>query len=274
MKVISYAQNFEDVILARAFRGHDRGFFIDAGAAHPISHSVTKLFYDRGWRGINIEPGTWAFSVIEVERGRDINLNVGVSNKQGTLTFHEAPDSHGISTFNANWRSDWQSRDGCHFIERTVEVTTLARICEQWADQPIDFLKIDVEGHELEVVEGGDFARWRPRIVVVEGEREIYQDALLSANYHHATFDGVNHYFVSEEELHLIPLLAAPVSLVHDNFELHEFFLEREAHERTRRALEKAESRGDELEEALQDARRELDELRLLRSSSTRLEIA
>ncbi|WP_435005877.1 FkbM family methyltransferase [Tundrisphaera lichenicola] len=251
MKFISYAQNFEDVILNRAFKGRDDGFYIDVGAAHPTGHSVTKNFYDRGWRGINIEPGSTFFGLIESERVEDLNLNIGLSNIAGELTFFEAPDSLGISTFNREWSRDWNSREGWKFVERKVPILTLKQICEAHVRGPIDFLKIDVEGHEREVIDGGDFSRWRPRIVLAEGEREHYQATLLASGYLHAVNDGVNHYFVREEDRDLIPALAAPVSLVNDNFELYEYTQqikdlrwlldqERSQHEQTRTLVARA----------------------------------
>jgi FkbM family methyltransferase len=224
MKFISYSQNFEDVILERAFKGRDSGFYIDVGAADPTNHSVTKSFYDRGWSGINIEPGSGIFEQLVSERGRDINLNVGLSDTPGQAPFFEAQGSFGLSTFTPSWTSYWTEKDGVQFVERSVPVMTLAQVCEQYVGpQPIDFLKIDVEGHERAVIEGGDFARWRPRIVLAEGDREPFQAKLLASGYLHAASDGINHYFVREEDRDLIGPLSAPVSLVRDNFELHEY---------------------------------------------------
>src|SRR5215467_10065878 len=97
MAMTSYAQNREDVILARAFRGA-AGFYVDVGAAHPVNHSVTKWFYDLGWSGINIEPQAHFFSLIMRDRPRDINLNVAASDSAGECTFYEVTDSLGTST--------------------------------------------------------------------------------------------------------------------------------------------------------------------------------
>ena len=72
--IISYAQNGEDIILNRVFMGEKNGFYIDVGAGKPNDDSVTKVFYDLGWRGINIEPHPENFHLLDKERKRDINL--------------------------------------------------------------------------------------------------------------------------------------------------------------------------------------------------------
>lgn len=72
--MISYSQNFEDVILNRFFKNTNIGFYVDVGAHDPIIDSVTKHFYDKGWSGINIEPVNLAFKKLQAERKRDINL--------------------------------------------------------------------------------------------------------------------------------------------------------------------------------------------------------
>lgn len=74
MSFLSYAQNFEDVMLHRAFRNVERGFYVDVGAFDPTHDSVTKAFYDRGWNGINIEPIPEYHARFTAERPRDINL--------------------------------------------------------------------------------------------------------------------------------------------------------------------------------------------------------
>ena len=96
--LVSYAQNREDIILSAFFPDLNDGFYVDVGANHPISDSVTKLFYDKGWRGINIEPIKSLHKKLEKDRPEDINLAVGVSSKNGTAKFSEF-DIDGLSTF-------------------------------------------------------------------------------------------------------------------------------------------------------------------------------
>ena len=84
---------------------------------------------------------------------------------------------------------------------RSVPVTTLAALCERYVDQPIDFLKVDVEGHEREVLEGSDWSRWRPRVVLIEGlDPSPWEHLVLGSGYLFATFDGINHFYVRDED--------------------------------------------------------------------------
>ena len=228
MTIISYAQNREDVLLNRVFSECASGFYIDVGACHPVVHSVTKLFYERGWRGINIEPLPSAYEILAVDRERDINLRMGLSNCEGTLKFYECARSVELSTFSDEQADDLR-RQGFELVEHSVPVSTLARVCDEHAEQTIDFLKIDVESFEREVLAGADWVRYRPRVVVVEATRpatkipsyEHWEPLLFAADYLFAFFDGLNRYYVRAEDRHLIPLLAVPANFL-DYFEIYE----------------------------------------------------
>ena len=229
MTMVSYAQNHEDVLLDRAFPRGRPGFYIDVGANEPVRNSVTRHFYELGWHGINVEPGTYPFGLLAAERERDVNLNVAVSDAEGELTLYELPpDVSGGSTLSdANAARHRES--GHPAAERTVATLTLARICERHADATIDFLSVDVEGHEREVLAGGDWEKWRPRIVVVEATEptttipthEKWEGILLGAGYLFVAFDGLNRYYVREEDADLAPVLAVPVNCL-DDYTPHE----------------------------------------------------
>src|SRR5687768_14328886 len=96
--IVSYAQNFEDVILARLFSGRNHGFYIDVGAGDPIRFSITKWFYEQGWCGINIEPNSYLYKRLVLDRPRDINLNCGAGAQSGKVAFYEM-DVPELSTF-------------------------------------------------------------------------------------------------------------------------------------------------------------------------------
>jgi FkbM family methyltransferase len=216
MTMVSYAQNHEDVLLRRVFPRDKNGFYIDVGANDPVRDSVTKHFYDRGWRGINIEPQTGPHEHLCAARPDDINLQIGLSNCETTLELFECFPHDGVSTFSADLATMWREK-GMEFVQRPVPVITLARVCEEHADQPIDFLKIDVEGHEREVIEGGDWVRWRPRVVLLEATwPDRWEPQLLAVDYLFAAFDGLNRYYVRAEDRQLLSVFSDPVCYYDD----------------------------------------------------------
>jgi FkbM family methyltransferase len=227
MPLVSYAQNREDVLLYRALSGQPKGFYIDVGANDPTVCSITKCFYDKGWHGINIEPVRSVFQRLAAERTRDINLNIGISSCRQILTFYECLSESTLSTFSPASAAWWAAPPrGYVFKERQVPVMTLAQVCEQYVRQPIDFLSIDAEMHERAVIEGQDWKRWRPRIVVVEDGvssetgrtcHDQWEPYLLRADYLFAFFDGVNRFYVRKEDEHLLRPLQVPANST-DNF--------------------------------------------------------
>jgi heptosyltransferase-2 len=235
MSWISYAQNREDVLLRRALGDQPPGFFVDVGACDPVKLSITKHFYDLGWHGINIDASPVAWRALVAGRPRDLNLNVGVSNTRGEMTFYRAisdahgGDASGLSTFVAEEVAIHRA-NGFVFEELVTKVTTLADLCAQHVTGPISFMSIDVEGHEREVLEGGDFRRFRPRIVLIESTRPKSEEAthhrwehlLLQADYLYAAFDGLNRYYVRSEDKLLVPRLQVPAN-VFDDFVPYEY---------------------------------------------------
>jgi FkbM family methyltransferase len=230
-KTISYAQNYEDILLARVLPEPD-GFYIDIGANHPVFHSVTKLFSERGWRGINAEPSQVVFQLLAEDRPRDINLNVGLGSSVGMMTFFEATERHGWSTFRPELSEHYRGQ-GVEIAELSVPVTTLAKVCEEHVDRTIDFLKIDAEGFEREILLGADFSRWRPRILVIENAwPETWEPLIDGFDYLPATFDGLNRFYVRSEDRDLLPAFASTANVL-DNFVPYEYVrLFREASER------------------------------------------
>lgn len=223
----SYAQNREDVILHRAFPG-PTGFYVDVGAADPVEYSVTKWFSDRGWSGVNVEPQSDYHAALVAARPRDRNLQVGVSDRAGVLTLFEAPARHGWATMEPEVADRFRA-DGIEVVPHEVPVLTLSELCERYAPGPIDFLKIDVEGHEGHVLRGADFTRFRPRVLVVEAtevgrptpNHQAWEPGVLAADYRFALFDGLNRFYVRAEDRDLLPLLQVPAN-VFDQYTLYD----------------------------------------------------
>lgn len=216
MTIISYAQIGEDVLLRRVFPPHYCGFYIDVGANHPVNCSVTKHFYDSGWSGINIEPGS-IFQEIPRHRPRDLNLNMAISDQESSLTFYEFPQASALSTLSPEVAAFHRGL-GQPCVERTVPVTTLRSLCEKYVgERVVDFMSIDVEGRELAVISGADWTRFRPRILLVEGNGiPNWEPILLAHNYHRANFDGINAWYVRDEDRQWLEALRVPVTAADD----------------------------------------------------------
>ncbi len=270
MRKVSYAQNREDMLLARALPD-EKGFYIDIGAAEPLAFSVTKHFYERGWSGVNVEPQDDYFRQIVADRPRDINLQLVVSDKPGTFTLHIAPTHPGWATTCADVAAQ-MSEQGIALYPREVRAITLAELCAIYVRGTIDFLKIDVEGAERAVLLGGDFYRWRPRIVLLEAtvqgsptpNHHLWEDVILRNDYLFATFDGLNRYYVRAEEPELVPILQVPVNVFDDfaPFEFQSRIWELEAREKNLREIaERVTSEASAAQQELTALRTQLAEV-------------
>ena len=224
MAFVSYAQNFEDVMLWRALRHVERGFWVDVGAADPDVLSVTRAFSERGWHGINIEPAERPFRLLRQSRPDDINLQVAAGDTQGEIRLFVVDDANGLTTTDAAIAAA-HAEHGYRITPATVLVTTLAEICAAHVTGPVHFLKIDVEGGEKAVIAGADFVRFRPWIVLVESTapdsqfqtHAEWEHLLLEAGYSFAYFDGLNRFYLAEERAaELLPHFQSPPNVFDD----------------------------------------------------------
>lgn len=218
---LSYAQRYEDVHLLRCFPDQTAGFYIDIGAGHPVYDNVSFAFYLRGWSGITVEPNSWLMQLSEAVRPRDRRIQSLVGAAPGEATYYLVEDFHGLSTtIESNARAA-QSEYGKRSQALRLPVITLQTLCELYAPDTIDFLKIDVEGAERDVLAGGDWQRFRPKVVAVEALApvtlaptwEAWQPLLTDHGYRFVLFDGLNRYYVASDHGALAErLVAAPAS--------------------------------------------------------------
>lgn len=216
MSFISYAQNNEDVMLYRALREVKEGFYIDVGAQDPVIDSVTKAFYERGWRGINIEPNEEYFRKLQDDRPHDINMLTAVGCEPGAISFYEVVHT-GLSTTSAVYARG-HAEAGYEVHLRNVSCTTLDKICTDCGVKTVHFLKIDVEGSERAVLEGFSFEMVRPWIVVIEATepnspREVFAEwehLLVGHRYQFVYFDGLNRFYIAAEHTDLARHFSCP----------------------------------------------------------------
>lgn len=203
---MSYAQNLEDYHLAEVFEGQGDGFYIDIGAGHPVADNVSFHFYLQGWRGLAVEPQERLAALYRQLRPRDIAAAVLVGATEGEAAFHEVERLHGFST-TVRAHAEGAAAFGASFRTRRKPVTTLAALCELYEVAAIDFLKVDVEGAEKDVLAGADWRRFRPKVVLVEAvapgsmapTHAEWEPILAGNGYRFAFFDNLNRFYVAEE---------------------------------------------------------------------------
>lgn len=166
----SYSQEGEDMLLNRIFSNKKKGFYIDIGAHHPKRFSNTYYFYKRGWTGINIDAMPGSMKEFNKIRSGDINLEIAVMKAPATALYYQFNDA----ALNGFSESLSHARDGLrdYVIERKVEIQglPLSEILKRSmpVNVPIDFMSIDVEGLDFEVLRSNNWILYRPKLVLIE----------------------------------------------------------------------------------------------------------
>ena len=207
---LSYAQNLEDYHLDLVFGDQPTGTYVDVGGGHPVADNVSFWFYLKGWRGLVVEPQEALAGIYAGVRPRDHVVSCLAGRSAGEVDFHVVERMHGFST---TVREHAASASGMGAAVTTIRkpVRRLADLCAEAGMTSVDFLKIDVEGAEADVIAGMDFSRLRPRVVVVEAIApgsmnpawDHWEPALLEQGYGFAFFDRLNRFYVAKEESEL-----------------------------------------------------------------------
>jgi len=179
---VSNSQLLEDIILFGFLYDVKNGFYIDVGANDPTKDSITKMFYIRGWNGINIQTKENIYQMLQSERTRDINLNVLVKDKKGNK-------------------------------DDLIQVETMSDICQKYIpnNTEIQFCRIGVEQGDKEILLGFDFIHYRPKIFCIEStisftnisSNQTIDDILCMNNYTFALQYSVNRYYVDNRANYL-----------------------------------------------------------------------
>jgi FkbM family methyltransferase len=191
----SYSQWGEDKLVWEYFQRRTKGFFIEVGANEPEGNSQTLFLEQRGWEGILVEPQAECCERLRQARPRSQVFQVacGAPAQRGKALFRFAAQSD---------RSTLASQAPAEEVTFThsaeVEVVTLDDLLARAGNPQPDFLSIDVEGAELDVLKGFDLARHRPGLILVEDY--VYDlglhSHLRSRNYKLVKRTGSNNWYV------------------------------------------------------------------------------
>ncbi|MCW8445467.1 FkbM family methyltransferase [Fluoribacter gormanii] len=228
MSFVSFAQNFEDVMLWRALKHVQNGFYIDIGAQHPVIDSVSKAFYDKGWRGIHIEPVPEFVELLRNARPDETVLQIALSDHNGLLDFNIIPGT-GLSTAVDRIAESHLNELGFHSQKAQVPTLTLQSAMSTLVENDVHWMKIDVEGFEKQVLSGWDYTSLRPWIIVIEAtvphsskiNYAQWEPLLIAADYLFVYFDGLNRFYVAKEHPELMDAFISPPNIF-DQWQLTE----------------------------------------------------
>jgi len=167
----SYSQEGEDLIIKRFFedykvRGH---FFVDIGAHHPKRFSNTYRFYKKGWRGINIYATPGSMRLFNIWRRKDTNLEMGITGQRDELTFYMFNDP-ALNGFHSGISEEREGKRYYVINKLKIHTYPLAEVLDKYLpkNQVIDFMTVDVEGKDLEVIKSNNWEKYRPCLVLIE----------------------------------------------------------------------------------------------------------
>lgn len=208
----SFSQKGEDLEIEKILGNKKKGFYVDVGAHSPDLFNNTKRFYEKGWTGINIEPNPVLFETIQKKRKKDMNLNIGIGKKGGIATFYEF-ESDSLSTFSEKEKKAKEKLGYKLKKEHKINVLSLKDVFKKYSRNKIDFISVDTEGLDYEVLESNDWVKYRPTLVCVEtGEfgnmlnskrstkKEKIQKLMIENNYAEVFTNGLNTIYKNKND--------------------------------------------------------------------------
>lgn len=187
-----YSQFAEDVSIIRQFPKRYKGFFVDVGCFHPVKYNNTYRLYRNGWRGVNIDIDQIKIEGFRIRRPKDVNIACAVSDKTGEITYW----SNGFYSLTITLDAAFAAgKPG--YIAKKARTDTLNNILAgtKYRDRQIDFLTVDAEGHDLNVLQSLDFEKYAPRLIAVETHEETLDAVLQDETFQYLSgvgYDLVN----------------------------------------------------------------------------------
>lgn len=192
-----HSQFAEDISIIRLFDENYKGFFVDVGCFHPKKYNNTWLLYKRDWRGINIDLDSIKIEGFNIYRPEDTNIASAVSDHEGQVEYF----SDGFYSLKTSLDKDFLENNRAGYKKRTTLCNTLSNIIDntKYKDREIDFLSVDAEGHDLQVLKSLDFDRYQPKLVAIESHFPLFSQVensdlyqfLISKEYNLVAWSGL-----------------------------------------------------------------------------------
>jgi FkbM family methyltransferase len=225
----------EDVMICRALGTVNRGCFVDVGASYPVEDNNTYALYERGWRGIAIDPQPHLTEPWRTARPEDIFLSVAVGTSEGEAELYLTPKWTQMATMRPDYAKFYRENreDVVATRVRTLPLSTVLRA--HLGGREVHVMSVDVEGSEAAVLASLDLGRYRPWLIVIEATRpgmpvpvfQEWESTLLGAQYNFAYFDGLNRFYVARERSELRGFFTTPPNVWDDFVNYRTVWLER-----------------------------------------------
>ena len=159
-----YSENKEDIFVLNYFKNKNNGFFVDVGCHHPTRINNTFLLYKCGWRGVNIDMSKLSIDLFNVIRKYDTNIHSAVSTKNKNIYYFTNKDLFLSASIikkkvgtKFRYKEQVSSKPLTDILDRTI-----------YKRKQIDFLSIDAEGADFEVLRSLDFKKYKPKLICIE----------------------------------------------------------------------------------------------------------
>ena len=194
---LHFAEFGEDIFVNRILKHIKYGKYVDIGCYHPYKGSLTAILYNKNWSGINIDLSKTSIDLFNIVRKRDVNLNVAISNFDGEIFYYENSPINQQNSLTKKNNEQNKIKIKCQTINSILEKNFIKKF---------DFLNIDVEGSELEVIEGIDLLKYHPSLITIENNNLLLEDyltdnvykKLISSDYVFINKIGVTNFFLDK----------------------------------------------------------------------------
>jgi hypothetical protein len=187
----TYSQHREDLFIDNYFKHKKNGFYLDIGCYHPIKYSNTALLYKKGWTGINIDLNKTTIDLFNFTRLRDKNIFACLSDREKIVDMYIDNE---FSALNSIYKNNIKN----HKIKKYQKIKINTKVFSNVVKEKFDFLNIDCEGNDYNILKTIDLKKYNPQIICIEvsekNKKLIYK--YLNANHYKLlTIRSLSHIF-------------------------------------------------------------------------------